>query len=52
MHHILNEHVQLFAAIEANNEELTMQVLDNHLGKINNEIKGIRNMYPQYFLEK
>lgn len=50
MHQIVDEHVQLFAAIEANNEELTAQLLDRHLGKLNHEISEIRKIYPQYFL--
>lgn len=52
MHRIVDEHVQLFAAIEANNEERTAQLLEAHLGKLDHEIPEIRKVYPQYFLKK
>ncbi len=50
MHRIVDEHVEIFAAIEANNEERTAQLLDDHLGKLNHEFPEIRKVHPQYFL--
>jgi DNA-binding GntR family transcriptional regulator len=50
MHRIVDEHAQLFAAIEANDEELTAKLLDGHLGKLNHDISEIRKVHPQYFL--
>jgi DNA-binding GntR family transcriptional regulator len=52
MHRIIDEHAQLFNAIEANNESLSAELLEAHLGKLNHEITEIRKNYPDYFLDE
>lgn len=47
----LDEHVQLFAAIQKNDIDTAREVLQKHLCRIATYINDIRNLHPDYFEE-
>ena len=48
---VIDEHYKLLQAIEANDEELTTCLLEDHLGKMNSEIPELRQAFSHYFVD-
>jgi DNA-binding GntR family transcriptional regulator len=49
MDRVIEEHHELFAAIEQGDEAATVRLLEAHLGKLDYEIPELRKVYPNYF---
>lgn len=49
MPRIVQEHTDLLQAIEQNNAEFTVKLLQTHIGKMNQVVRELRSVHPQYF---
>jgi len=50
MDRVIAEHGQLFTAIRQQDESLTAQLLEHHVGKLDQDLSQLRSMYPSYFM--
>ncbi|WP_438348151.1 GntR family transcriptional regulator [Paenibacillus sp. FA6] len=51
MSRVIDEHYELLKAIEANDEEVTTRLLEDHLGKMNSEVPELRQVFSHYFVD-
>lgn len=46
---LIDEHVQLFEAIRAQDEAMTVTILTHHLRRLSQDVEPLRVRFPQYF---
>ncbi|XEC96188.1 GntR family transcriptional regulator [Paenibacillus tarimensis] len=51
MDRVIDEHKDLFSAIERNDETLAAERLERHLNKLDYELPQLRKAYPDYFMD-